>query len=206
MTSALSASASICASIRGDCSELEAGRWHTKRVATSYTRFQVVVLSAYKQIRAQDISILSDIDEDNYDRAFAYLRPVIQGASEMGARLSEHELQRSLDFCVQLFNPTTPEQHARLTEEGGEIGKKLTDVSHPVMEPGVLEELVKSFKKTEEDEASSDSDSDVELVANKVNARRVVQAEYSINNLEAEPLGGFAVRLDRGKLGLVRRI
>ncbi|KAJ8508875.1 hypothetical protein ONZ45_g8898 [Pleurotus djamor] len=206
MTSALSAAASICASIRGDCSELEAGRWHTKRVATSYTRFQVVVLSAYKQIRAQDISILSDIDEDNYDRAFAYLRPVIQGASEMGARLSEYELQRSLDFCVQLFNPTTPEQHARLTEEGGELGKKLTDVSHPVMEPGVLEELVKSFKKAEEEEASSDSDSDVELVANKVNARRVVQAEYSINNLEAEPLGGFAVRLDRGKLGLVRRI
>jgi len=38
-------------------------------------RFQVVVLSAYKQIRAQNISVLSDIDEDNYDRAFAFFRP-----------------------------------------------------------------------------------------------------------------------------------
>jgi len=38
-------------------------------------RFQVVVLSAYKQIRAQSDDILSDINEDNYDRAFSFLRP-----------------------------------------------------------------------------------------------------------------------------------
>ena len=38
-------------------------------------RFQIVVLSAYKQIRSQSDDILSDIDEDNYDRAFNYLRP-----------------------------------------------------------------------------------------------------------------------------------
>ena len=30
----------------------------------------------------------------------------------MGARLSEDEVQRALDFCVHLFDPTTPEQHA----------------------------------------------------------------------------------------------
>jgi hypothetical protein len=93
MTSALSAAATICASIRGHCSETKASEWHTRRVSTSYTRyaisfvlsisflifhpsrFQVVVLSAYKQIRAQSDDILSDIDEDNYDRAFSFLRP-----------------------------------------------------------------------------------------------------------------------------------
>lgn len=92
LTSALSASATICASIRGHCTESSAAEWHTRRVSTSYTRyvclrpgflfvcymlqrFQVVVLSAYKQIRAQDMDILSDIDEDNYDRAFSFLRP-----------------------------------------------------------------------------------------------------------------------------------
>jgi hypothetical protein len=92
MTSALSAAATICASIRHDCSEALAAKWHTQRVATSYTRqgllldfhsffsddfcrFQIVVLSAYKQIRSQSADILSDIDEDNYDRAFNFLRP-----------------------------------------------------------------------------------------------------------------------------------
>jgi hypothetical protein len=93
MTSALSAAATICASIRGHCSETKSAEWHTRRVSTSYTRyskrsvpsfsllifhlfrFQVVVLSAYKQIRAQSDDILSDINEDNYDRAFSFLRP-----------------------------------------------------------------------------------------------------------------------------------
>jgi flavin-dependent dehydrogenase len=75
LTSALSAAATICASIKSDCPESDAANWHTRRVATSYTRFQVVVLGAYKQIRAQSASVLSDIDEDNFDRAFAFLRP-----------------------------------------------------------------------------------------------------------------------------------
>src|ERR1700735_3638638 len=37
LTSGLSAAATICASIRGDCTEEEAGEWHTKRFSTSYT-------------------------------------------------------------------------------------------------------------------------------------------------------------------------
>ena len=99
MTGALSAAASICASLRGDCTELEATHWHSSRVAISYTRsvppkfmnfisievlafvclaflrFLVVVLSAYKQIRAQRLNVLADIEEDNFDKAFEFLRP-----------------------------------------------------------------------------------------------------------------------------------
>ena len=37
--------------------------------------FLVVVLSAYKQIRAQSENVLVDIDEDNFDKAFAFFRP-----------------------------------------------------------------------------------------------------------------------------------
>jgi hypothetical protein len=39
LTSALSAAATICATIRGDVSESEAAKWHSGRVATSFTRF-----------------------------------------------------------------------------------------------------------------------------------------------------------------------
>ena len=38
-------------------------------------RFLVVVLSAYKQMKSQGDNVLSDIDEDNFDRAFRFLRP-----------------------------------------------------------------------------------------------------------------------------------
>lgn len=97
---------------------------------TTQNRFLVVVLSAYKQIRSQRENVLSDIGEDDFDRAFKFLRPgktprqhnelwiltrhtdaVIQGGSDMGRRLSEDELQQALDFCGKLFAPTSPEEH-----------------------------------------------------------------------------------------------
>ncbi|KAF8736524.1 hypothetical protein AX14_014424 [Amanita brunnescens Koide BX004] len=212
-TSALSAASSVCASIRGHCSELQAAQWHSRRVATSYTRFQVVVLSAYKQIRAQNINVLSDISEDNYDRAFAFLRPVIQGASDMGTRLSESELQKSLDFCLNLFNPTSPEQHERLSRSG-RIGKELLDVTAPVMNPVMLESALRVGQKSsntcyvepEDSELSSDSEraSEIRMILRKINARRVVQSEYVVNNFELEPFDGYVARLETGKLGLVR--
>ena len=141
MTGGLSAAASIAASIRGDCPESHAAEWHTQRVGVSYTRwallcccpfatvvtamvrFLVVVLSAYKQIRAQSKDVLCDVGEDNFDKAFHFLRPgiyhihhqisppshmyapVIQGNADLGPRLSENEVQNALDFCAGLFQP-----------------------------------------------------------------------------------------------------
>ncbi|KAJ6558434.1 FAD binding domain-containing protein [Mycena vulgaris] len=218
LTSALSAASTICASIRGDCTEAVAADWHTKRVSTSYTRFQVVVLSAYKQIRSQSVDVLSDIDEDNFDRAFAFLRPVIQGASDMGATLSESELQKSLDFCVNLFNPTSPEQHDRVASQP-EIGQAFLDVAFPVVDPDVLEKALhveqnpnspqKSLppptrmRLTTRDRSASEV-AETRMVLKKINARRVVHSEYAINNFESEPVAGYVVRLEKGRLGLTR--
>lgn len=41
----------------------------------SKIRFLIVVLGTYKQMRNQSVAIMSDIDEDNFDRAFDILRP-----------------------------------------------------------------------------------------------------------------------------------
>jgi len=178
MTGGLSAAASICASVRGDCTEAEAARWHSSRVAVSYTRFLVVVLSAYKQIRSQSTNVLGDISEDNFDRAFACLRPVIQGGAEMGTRLSEDELQHALDFCVHLFNPTTPEQHENVrrtladlaVHHDAELGthvdcgdsgvqaredQSLLDVRAPIVDPSKLEKLLR-FRFRRGSESSAD--------------------------------------------------
>jgi flavine halogenase len=75
LTGGLSAAATICASIRGDCEENFAADWHSKKISEAYTRFLLVVLSAYRQIRSQEEPVLSDFDEDNFDRAFAFFRP-----------------------------------------------------------------------------------------------------------------------------------
>lgn len=138
----------------------------------------------------------------------------------MGTRLSETELQKSLDFCVNLFNPTSPEQHERLSRLGGFTGKDLLDVTLPLMDPTILESAIpvmitnsdiieysQTCDATDSDaEISSDAEtaSETKLVLNKINARRVVHSEYAINNLESEPLGGFVVRLEKGRLGLAK--
>lgn len=90
-------------------------------------RFLIVVLSAYKQIRAQSKDVLCDVGEDNFDKAFHFLRPgidrthihfayslnvfmlVIQGNADLGPRLSEVEVQNALDFCAGLFTPVNPD-------------------------------------------------------------------------------------------------
>jgi hypothetical protein len=157
---------------------------------------------------------------------------VIQGASDMGARLSETELQKSLDFCVKLFNPTTPEEHERLARSSL-VAKELLDASAPVVDPCVFRHLPfrvfedlsgpVSESDAEGEDCSSHGESDSDLdnasepdsdcekaketrgVLDKINARRVVHAEYAIHNLELEPLAeGYVVRLEKGKLGLVK--
>ena len=75
LASGLSAALTICAAKRGDCDERTAVKWHSSKVAEGYTRFLLVVLSALKQIRQHDEPVLSDWDEDGFDRAFAFFRP-----------------------------------------------------------------------------------------------------------------------------------
>jgi flavine halogenase len=124
----------------------------------------------------------------------------------MGSRLSEVELQKSLDFCINLFNPTTPEQHHRVAQKQG---SQLLDVSGPIVDPAILRNAVPSSKRCSRTTGKrSGTESDIEsqeettMVLNKINARRVIHSEYYVNNLELEALEGKVVILERGRLGL----
>ncbi|KXN84848.1 Tryptophan 2-halogenase, partial [Leucoagaricus sp. SymC.cos] len=110
ISGALSAAATIAAAVRSECTAAQAADWHNQRVGTSYTRFLMIVLSAYRQIRAQELPVLSDIDEDNFDRAFDLFRPVIQGDVDVKKGPSEDSLRKTIDFCTQAFEPTSMER------------------------------------------------------------------------------------------------
>lgn len=73
--SGLSAALTICATIKDQCDELTAAKWHSSKVAEGYTRFLLVVMSATKQVRGGDEPILSDFDDDGFDQAFDAFRP-----------------------------------------------------------------------------------------------------------------------------------
>ena len=100
---------------------------------------------------------------------------VIQGASEVGRRLSEDEVQRSLEFCVcAIHGPNVPEKNDEV-EEG-------LDGPHP----------------------ASSASLDTQVAENAQTTREVVYQEFRLNNVELEGVNGFSVRLEQGKLGLKR--
>ncbi len=95
---ALSAATTIAAVLKGQVDEETAAAWHSHKTSTSYTRFLVVVSSALKQIRLQDEPVISDWDEESFDRAFDLYRP-----SKMG----------NSTFCMTLIRLIDPTSYPR---------------------------------------------------------------------------------------------
>ncbi|KAF7342746.1 hypothetical protein MSAN_01989800 [Mycena sanguinolenta] len=199
--SGLSAASTIAASIRGQCTEAEAIAFHNAKTGTSYTRFLLVVLSVYRQITAQAAPVLSDIDEDNFDRAFDFLRPIIQGTADADANtnadpdhtaVTEETLQRTMDFCQHALGPTTPEIHASVAARASASIKTLLAPDAPILDTTAAAKL-------------AGGDEDVKQVLWRANARKAVDGIYDWEeNFQGERIGGFSVVLERGALGLRR--
>ncbi|KAJ6615415.1 hypothetical protein B0H10DRAFT_2220437 [Mycena sp. CBHHK59/15] len=185
----LTAAVSIAASIRKHCSEEEAAMFHDQKVAVSYTRFLLTVMGAYKQIRAQQVPVLSDIDEENFDRAFDLIRPVIQGTADSGEILTEDELQRAMDFVTHIFVPTDPEMQQAV---GTRLGINVLAPGAPIL--------------TNEDIASmAAGDKDTENVLNQANATKAISDFYSgPDRLLGEVVNGFVGCTKVGNIGLIR--
>ncbi|KAI9152368.1 Flavine halogenase ascD [Paramyrothecium foliicola] len=180
LTGGLSAAVTICASIRGQCKESISADWHSKKVADSYTRFLLVVLSAYRQIRAQDEPVLSDFDEDNFDRAFAFFRPVIQGTADVGSKkLSQDELNKTLEFCANAFEPVASEEDRAIA-----MDQIKGEGDGTIYNPDLSLEQQRAVKH--------------------IRARKMMRTEDTMNidSFSSEAIGGLIPHLQRGNLGL----
>ncbi|KAF7554693.1 hypothetical protein G7Z17_g2692 [Cylindrodendrum hubeiense] len=178
----LSAAATICASIRGDTNEAAAADWHSKKVADAYTRFLLVVLSAYRQIRSQEEPVLTDIDEDHFDRAFAMFRPIIQGTADVGnKKLSQDELQKTLEFCANAFEPVKSDD-----------------------DRAVAMEQIKNDPKGTSYQA--DLSNGQRNAVNHIRARKMMRTEDTMNidSFGSDAIAGFVPHLKRGSLGLMK--
>ncbi|KAJ7353678.1 hypothetical protein DFH08DRAFT_857474 [Mycena albidolilacea] len=185
----LTAAVTIAASIRQHCSEEEAGKFHDHKVAVSYTRFLLTVLGAYKQIRNQQVAVLSDIDEGNFDRAFDLIRPVIQGTADAGQIITEDELQKAMDFVTHIFVPTDPEMQERV---GTRIGMDVLAPGAPILTKDQIAGL-------------SAGDEDTEWVLNQANATKSISDFYTgPERLLGEVVNGLVGCTKVGCLGLVR--
>ncbi|OJZ85831.1 hypothetical protein ASPFODRAFT_718264 [Aspergillus luchuensis CBS 106.47] len=99
MTGGFSAAVTICASLRGDCTEEEAGEQHSVKVGEAYMRFLLVVRSAMEQIHGREKAVLNGLEETNFAVAFDHFRPIIQGTVDAGGTLTREEVDRSVEFA-----------------------------------------------------------------------------------------------------------
>ncbi|KAJ7033820.1 putative halogenase [Mycena alexandri] len=192
-SSGLSAASSIAAAIRGHCTEEEAISFHNEKTGTSYTRFLLVVMSAYRQITSQSVPVLSDIDEDNFDRAFDFIRPVIQGTADTNdPTVTEEMLQSTMDFCEHALGLTDPEMHENVKAklEPGLIDTLMAD-DGPILGPKDVMRI-------------AGDDEETEAVLRRINSRKALEAVHWQPNFRGESFGGFSINMERGSLGLQR--
>ncbi|KAI9649720.1 hypothetical protein NHQ30_002301 [Ciborinia camelliae] len=100
LASGLSAAVTICASIKGQCSEPDAATWHSKK----------------------DEPDIADWDEKTFDRAFNHFRPIIQGTTDIAGKLSQTEVSKTVDFCFHAFVPVSLADKQNLLDKMSELG------------------------------------------------------------------------------------
>ncbi|KAF5370544.1 hypothetical protein D9757_010148 [Collybiopsis confluens] len=125
---ALSAAVSLIAVIDGEADEESSAVFHDAELKVAYTRFFMVVMAGYKQMRGGlNNDVLNDVDEKTFDRAFNLIRPVIQGTADIGldkqstgdAKLNEKEVRETMDFIFRLFSHPPPGQKQVPHEDDG---------------------------------------------------------------------------------------
>ncbi|KAK3378643.1 hypothetical protein B0T24DRAFT_520866 [Lasiosphaeria ovina] len=188
VASALSAAMTIQAARRGDCSEFEAAKWHSEKVAEGYTRFLLVVMTTLRQIRKGTEPVLSDFDEDGFDKAFGFFQPIIQGLADadVGGKLTQGRVSDTVAFCLNAYNDITPEARQAVLDK--------------------LERVRAAGRQAETKEDLEQLDQDELHILRTIRARQMLRAEDSMNidNFSADAINGFVPRLARGSLGLSR--
>ncbi|KAL4243602.1 flavin-dependent halogenase family protein [Abortiporus biennis] len=186
-TGGLSAAISLAASIRGDLCESDACKWHDEKFRVSYTRFLLVVLGVYKQIRNQSQPVLSDVGEDNFDRAFDSIRPVIQGTADVGKTVTEDELESAMDLVMHVFGPTNPYMQQCVFAR---IDSSLLAPDAPVITPKSLHKMFPT-------------DEEAQIVLANINAWKPLRPLLQPpENFIQEVHCGYVARMERGRVGL----
>lgn len=158
----------------------------------------------------QSVPVLSDVQEDNFDKAFRLFRPgmcglshytlrlqsliescaVIQGAEDSESKhLTNSELDGMIDFCIHLFDSTVEEQHKAVAKK---YQPDLLKLSGPIM------------GRKEVDSAVDPDDEDAKRVLSRMNALKILRNDTSCDSFGTEELNGYIVNLERGDLGLVK--
>ncbi|KAH8706038.1 hypothetical protein BGW36DRAFT_21633 [Talaromyces proteolyticus] len=192
---ALAAAVSINASIKGDCTEYQASKWHAKKVDEGYTLFLLVVMAALKQIRMQVNPVLSDVDEDGFDRAFQFLKPVIQGSgsSEAVQKFTKEDVAQTIDFAVHALN--------NMAEMDMDIPEHMINGTEKVAN-GATSSANGTDKQAGIASSMEKLTPDEEKVVNGLRILGKAAPGGTLTDFEGTAIDGLTPRLEHGNLGL----
>jgi flavine halogenase len=111
---------------------------------------------------------------------------VIQGTADAGKRLTEDELQKTLDFCQHVVAPTDTSMFDSVATR---VDSSLLQPDAPVMSASDIEKVV------------GEGDDEAKMVLGELNARKPVY--LMTGKMELEEVEGLKVRVERGSLGLI---
>ncbi|EPS29158.1 hypothetical protein PDE_04107 [Penicillium oxalicum 114-2] len=181
LTGALSAAVTICATLKNECEETIAADWHTKKIKGVYQRFLMVVLSAYHQMRRQNVGVWSQPGEDNFDEAFEHIKIIIQGTTDIGGSvISQSRLTETLDFCSQAWNNAEPKEKVKVLQKLESNGSSSVEVGQ--------------FSREEFE------------TLRHIQARKAMCTEstFGLDCFHTDVINGLRPILNREKLGMVR--
>lgn len=186
ITGALCAATTICAAMRGDCDEETAGKWHSNKVKEGYSRWLLVVLSAYKQMSNQAEAVLSDFGEDNFDRAFNFFKP---SKSDFPGHRSSCNSQFPLSTRIQSNFPLLP-----VIQGTADVSNKLTQAEFS----SALGFVVKAFDRKGEADLTNEQEQKVLEEIRRTQSQNM----DNIQSFTMDVIDGRLPRLVKGRLGL----
>lgn len=160
----------------------------------SYTRFLLVVLSAYKQLHQQQKDVLCDVKSGDFKAAFDILLPVIQGLGDVDAshsqEVTEDLLQKTMDFVATVLTTSTSEVAS--AKESGYLPTELFERDGAVLGPDQIAKLV----------SQTGANVTAEKALRSINARKPLQLYDPRANFEQEEVNGIVADLQKGSVGL----
>lgn len=120
----------------------------------------------------------------------------------MSGKLSQEELNNTVDFCLNAFDHHAPEKHAAVLKKmetavlnnGDEVPAALTNTE---TETKVEKKAIVDPEGLSPDELK---------ILNSIRARQMLRAEdtMSIDSFSSDVINGYAPRVKRGSLGLLK--
>ncbi|OJA12803.1 hypothetical protein AZE42_05835 [Rhizopogon vesiculosus] len=129
---------------------------------------------------------------------------IIQGTADVGKKLTEDELQRTMNFCRHLFAPADPEMHSAVKARQA-FFICLSESFHAILNLIRLDPVLTSpsgpvMIESDIDHLFGEDDEETKIVLSEIKALKPFHTMYNLtDDFGVEEFFGFSAVLERGE-------